>query len=130
MTANVPGVNGDGFPAPAPPAFFGGLDLGQMADYTALAVLERTEHREEGGRVLRYAVRHLQRWPLRTPYPDIVSDVVTLYAKQPLADSQLTVDRTGVGVAVSDLLRDAGPRAWLVPVTITGGASTAFVDGC
>src|SRR5579884_2176109 len=117
----------------AAPAFFGGLDLGQMADYTALSVLERTEHEEPGKpgqRVRRYAVRHLERWPLRTPYPDIVADVVERYATGPLAGSVLTVDRTGVGVAVFDLLRQARPAARLVPITITGGAQHSHADGC
>ncbi len=117
----------------AAPAFFGGLDLGQMADYTALSVLERTEHEEPGKpgqRVRRYAVRHLERWPLRTPYPDIVADVVERPATGPLAGSVLTVDRTGVGVAVFDLLRQARPAARLVPITITGGAQHSHADGC
>ena len=115
---------------PSSPVYFGGLDLGQMADYTALAVLERREHLEEGRRIFHYAVRYLQRWPLRTPYPDIIADVVKVYEKETLAHSQLTVDRTGVGVAVADQLHRANPKAWLVPITITGGAGTALVDGC
>jgi len=116
---------------PPPPAFFGGLDLGQMQDYTALSVLERTERDEGGRRVRRYAVRHLKRWPLRTTYPVIVADVVKMYAKAPLKGSVLTVDRTGVGVAVYDMLRVARPAARLAPITITGGAQAALAeDGC
>jgi hypothetical protein len=76
------------------------------------------------------AVRHLRRWPLRTPYPAIVADVVKLYARPPLAGSVLTVDRTGAGVAVFDLLRAANPAAELVPITITGGAQASYADGC
>jgi hypothetical protein len=41
------------------------------------------------------------------------------------------VDRTGVGVAVFDMLRKARPACRLVPVTITGGtATTCQEDGC
>ncbi len=118
-------------PAPPPrPAYFAGLDLGQMSDYTALAVLERTKHGEEERCVRRYAVRHLERWPLRTPYPNIVAAVVKRYGAGPLTGSVLTVDRTGVGVAVYDMLRVARPAARMIPITITGGAHAAFADGC
>ncbi len=111
--------------------YFVGLDLGQMADYTALAVVERAAHGEGADSVFHYAVRYLHRWPLRTPYPMIVGDVVRLYAKPPLAGSALVVDRTGVGVAVFDMLRDAAPSAWLYPVMITGGASPgSTADAC
>ena len=113
-----------------PPVYFGGLDLGQMTDFTALAVLERTEREEGGKRIRRYAVRYLERWPLRTPYPNIVADVVKRYASGPLTGSVLTVDRTGVGVAVYDMLRIARPAAFLAPITITGGAQPACADGC
>jgi hypothetical protein len=47
-----------------------GLDVGQMQDYTAVAVLERTRKpvAEESEQTLkRYAVRHLQRFPPGTP---------------------------------------------------------------
>jgi hypothetical protein len=120
---------------PPPPLYFGGLDLGQMQDYTAFAVLERVEVEEcEPGaprrRVRRFAVRHLQRWPLRTIYTDIIKHIVELYTKPPLKRSALVVDRTGVGVAVFDQLDNAKPAARLVAATITGGAQTTFADGC
>jgi hypothetical protein len=120
--------------APPLPTYIAGLDLGQLADYSALAVLERTEAAppDFGPRPeRRYALRHLERWPLRTAYPDIVADVVKRCAGLPLAGTTLAVDRTGVGVAVYDLLRRARPKARLVPVTITGGTHTACAeDGC
>jgi hypothetical protein len=111
------------------PVFFSGLDLGQLADYSALCIVERSEQVEEGKRVRRYAVRHLQRWPLRTSYPVIVDDVVRLFGVAPLSGSALCVDRTGVGVAVTDLLRRARPAARLVPVTISGGTQTTCGEG-
>ena len=113
-----------------PPAYFGGLDLGQMADYSALAVVERAAHLEDGRLAYRYAVRHLHRWPLRTAYPDIADDVVRLYARRPLAGSTLLVDRTGVGAPVCDMILRAEPEAWVIPVTITGGAQAGWAGGC
>ena len=65
-------------PQPAAPAFIAGLDLGQVTDYTALAVVERTEKPHPGGAgrtEYHYGVRGLHRWPLGTPYTDIVRDV-------------------------------------------------------
>jgi hypothetical protein len=120
-----------------------GLDLGQAQDYTALAVLERSRWVPESpvtygamGRVetiacsatlfppaseRRYAVRHLERFPLGTSYPEIVDRVVALFARTPLTNSTLAVDETGVGRAVVDLLRKARPRCTLRPITITAG---------
>jgi hypothetical protein len=108
--------------------FFSGIDLGQLTDYTALAVLERAE-RVEGGKPVRcYTVRQLKRWPLRTPYPDIVSDVMKAFAAAPLSGSVLVVDRTGVGVGVYDYLKKAQPAARLEPVMITGGSATGRTE--
>ena len=119
-------------PPPVPPAYYSGLDLGQLSDYSALTVLERTEAGTDAhGRKLRcYVVRHLHRWPLRTGYSDIVDDVVSLFSKPPLAGSKLVVDRTGVGVAVFEQLRRARPQANCIPVTITGGSKQTYEGGC
>lgn len=130
-----------------------GLDLGQMKDYTALAVLEvgnpppGTEHPA-------YNLRHLERIALHTSYPEIVERVKALmdnpalvtftprptparhdpvaiadwhrcphYEKRP----DLVVDATGVGVAVRDMLRDAGLH--FTPVSITGGDTATYDAG-
>jgi hypothetical protein len=112
--------------------FLIGLDLGQSQDYSALCVLEA-----EGGafdepptyEAKRYAVRHLQRWPLRTSYPTIVEDVRALFFRAPLVGQQvpLVVDATGVGRPVLDLFRAAGLPA--IGVTITGGLAENMGDG-
>jgi len=74
------------------------------------------------------SVRHLERFPLGTSYPDIVRRVTGLLATAPLADAAVTlvVDATGVGSPVVDLLHEAG----LAPIatTITAGSSALF-DG-
>jgi hypothetical protein len=56
--------------------YVSGLDLGQMADYTAMVVLEGTTRPDPdhaGREVSHWAVRQIRRWRLRTPYPDIVA---------------------------------------------------------
>ena len=93
-------------------SFYVGLDLGQSADYTALAVVEKAA----GGDL---HLRHLERYPLRTPYPEIADAVGGLFEAEALRGAELFVDGTGVGVAVTDLLRERDLR--FVSVTITGG---------
>jgi len=128
------------------PRFVAGLDLGQSQDFSALAILA---HAGPGGRgPQHWHVRHLQRWPLQTPYPAIVRDVVAMLGQPPLAgrETVLAVDMTGVGRPVVDLFRAelrkpamgwAGQRvapapglaARLVPVTITGGNRVTQAGG-
>jgi hypothetical protein len=87
-----------------PPDYFIGLDLGQTADPTAVAVLERPPEDEAAGAV--YLLRHLHRSPLGTPYTAIVPAVVELCG-QTAARGHVTlvVDQTGVGRPVVDMLR-------------------------
>jgi len=113
----------------APPVLYSGLDLGQMDEFSAFCAAERAEYREGGQRVFRYAIRQLPRWPLRTPYAAITADVARLLARPPLTGSVLTVDRTGVGAAVYELLAAARPAAKLVPITVTGGAHVTYDHG-
>src|SRR5687768_6255688 len=105
--------------------WFLGLDLGQALDYTALVAMQRWQK----GAVNHYAIRHLERFPLRTPYPAIVEYVVGLVQRDPLAGSYLVVDQTGVGRAVVDLLWQASLNAYLRPVTITAGHRIAADGG-
>jgi hypothetical protein len=112
-------------------SFYVGLDLGQSADYTALAVIEADKPNGEGVQELQ--LRHLERYPLRTPYPEIADKVARLVRDPALTVTterhfgqgvrrrrpELVVDNTGVGVAVTDLLRERGLT--FRPVTITGG---------
>jgi hypothetical protein len=108
--------------------FFLGLDLGQTQDFTALAVLERpaTAVRQADSAPPEYALRHLQRFPLGTPYTEIVPAVARLTSTHPLSGSALIVDQTGVGRAVVDMLRQAA--GWVVPITITGGHAVSRTE--
>jgi hypothetical protein len=92
--------------------FIAGLDLGQSMDYSALVIVERQQPpREETVRgstppPARYAVRHLTRWDLGTPYPQMVREVTDLLTHPPLvADYKLLVDYTGCGRPVVDMLK-------------------------
>ena len=93
-----------------------GLDLGQSADYSALAILEST-----AGPSPRHAVTHLHCWPLGTRYTQVVDDVRKLCSAPPLSSPALVVDGTGVGAAVCDLFHQADLPGRVLPVVITAG---------
>jgi hypothetical protein len=118
-----------------PDAYLIGLDLGQRRDYTALSVLERRAVPGTYGKQGTYDVVALHRWR-DCPYTEVPAKVeaVRRGIRQAHLDAafaetgeasrggpavDLVADQTGVGVAVVDLLRDAGLRP--VAVTIHGG---------
>jgi hypothetical protein len=112
--------------------YYVGLDLGQSADYTALAVIQRvpTYNPQTGKHSTELHLRHLERYPLKTPYTDIADQVKRLLTGPPFTTpvisggrvarptTELIVDKTGVGVAVTDLLTER--RLNFIGVTITG----------
>ena len=111
--------------------FLVGLDLGQIQDHSALVVLEVVEvptgavslvsGRERKDQ--HYHVRHIQRFALGTPYPDVALRVKEVMVTAELKGrTALLVDATGVGRPVIDLLRQAGIRP-LLGITITAGDS-------
>src|SRR5262245_49973330 len=113
------------------PTYTVGLDLGQAADYSALAVVETVEVFDQEAKRMqpRHAVRHLHRWPLRTTYPAIVRDVKDMLSKDPLRDARLIADATGVGRAVVDVFREAAVAALKAVVLTSGHAATLGDDG-
>jgi hypothetical protein len=127
--------------SPGATAYIAGLDLGQSQDYSALAILEHGGPGEDPPLPEQtWNTRHLQCWPLQTPYMAIVEDVIAMLARPPLAGATtLALDMTGVGRPVVDLFRAANTAesvrdadghwtrptplltARLVPIQITGG---------
>ena len=122
-------------------SFYVGLDLGQSNDYTALAVVEKIEpERERGAGDPDLHLRHLERYPLRTPYPDMVSRVAALVrdpqltltrqdwsGRDVLGEPELLVDATGVGRPVVDLFKERGLS--YKAITITGGNKVTSTGG-
>jgi hypothetical protein len=108
-----------------------GLDLGQASDPTALAVIRRTIAPDatappvpnQRSRVrVTLDVVHIERYPLLTSYPEVVSIVKALVRQPGIAPSpRLAIDATGVGRAVSDMFIDAGIEAEIYPITLTSG---------
>jgi hypothetical protein len=116
---------------------FIGLDLGQARDYTALAVLDRTERDGPVDRVtwqrrkeVSLEVKFLERLELGTSYPAVVERVdrvvQMLSAEAPV---ELLVDATGVGRPVVDLLVEANLNCYLRPVLVTPGSGEKETGG-
>jgi hypothetical protein len=108
--------------------YIAGLDIAQQHDYTALSILDVQ------GDPPRVEVAQLIRWR-GVEYPEIVRQVCTIMHSPPLWSASyalweqahqgasrcdLVVDRTGVGLPVVDMFREAG-IAPLVAVFIHGG---------
>ena len=120
-------------------AYYVGLDLGQSADFTALAVVQ--SENGQGNSEKRLRLRHLERYPLRTPYTDIANGVAALMRSPALTADEydlvrrrvrkpkldLLVDKTGVGAAVTDLLKVHGLK--FMAVTIHGGERVTHSKG-
>ncbi len=116
--------------------------MGQAADYTAVAVVQSgMQEKPEGGTERFLHLRHLERYELGTPYPDIADKVAALMRDERLSpneydasrrrifrsEPELIVDDTGVGRAVADLLKTKGLR--FKALTITGGDEVNAVGG-
>jgi hypothetical protein len=110
-------------------SLFIGLDLGQSADFTALAIIECVRTITDGtDEITNLNVIHLQRWQLRTSYPAIVADVVKMINglkeyQSPDYKPVLAIDATGVGAPVIDLFKRENINAELRPIQIIGGAN-------
>jgi len=99
--------------------FFIGFDLGQRHDFSTFAVLEKRPDA-----VGCYYLRHLERLPLHTSYPNVAQRAQMLVAKTGRhGHTRLVMDMTGVGTPVFDLLQAAGVQP--VAVTITSGRSVS-----
>jgi len=90
-----------------------GVDLGQKQDPSAVCVAEAesrsVDHRQES----HYVIRHLERLPLGTPYPQVVDRIAALVLGVKLRSGalpKLFVDATGVGAPVMDLLQQREPE--------------------
>lgn len=101
-----------------------GLDIGQKRDPTAICVAE-IDPRQSGERTdIHFLVRHLQRLPLGTPYPQVadrISSMVERLREKTDWPPSLFVDATGVGQPVVDILRDEIQFGNVIEVYFTHG---------
>jgi len=107
---------------PPPPMldYLIGVDLAEAADYTAIAVIERTVTEKVGV----YRLRHLERFQDR-PYTDIARHLRGLVAALRTAETRRAVtvifDRTGVGAGVGHILAESDIDGQVIAVLIHGG---------
>jgi hypothetical protein len=121
------------------PQYLVGVDLGQSNDFTGIMVVRPEQVADQPDRT--YTLGHIERVPLQTRYPAIVTHVaqVVTVLRRPVAltegavpirpDVTLVVDYTGVGRPVADMILDADIDADIQLVTITGGDSVTRGDG-
>ncbi len=111
------------------------VDLGSINDYNTIGIIELTGGYLEDDKideqrhtkkiltfVSKYELRQLERMPIGTTYPELVTRIKNLMSSSELFNnSELVVDATGVGVAVLQQMYNES----LTPfgVTITGGAT-------
>lgn len=107
-----------------------GLDIGQSQDHTALTAVE-----DAGGDPATFHLRHVERFDLGTPYPEVADEVARLTRSDALTSSELrvnggartvvdipptlVVDATGVGRPVVQMLEERGLEPY--SIWITGG---------
>jgi hypothetical protein len=109
---------------------FVGLDLGPASEYTALAVVERTQvPNPEGEEINLFSLGHLERFPIGTSYPDIGRRLEEILAKPGLADVHLVLDQTGVGESVANLVLPARFGGWTARVIVTNSHKATFEKG-
>lgn len=101
-----------------------GVDIGQKRDPSAVCVAEGEWRDVEGRTESHFLVRHLERLPLGTPYPQ-VADRIARITDQVRARTgkspTVFVDATGVGTPVVDLLRERVHSGEVVAVWFTYG---------
>lgn len=94
-----------------------GVDLGQVQDYTALTIVEKTNNDIEP----LYQLRYIERFPLHTSYPNIV-EKVKKYIHSFVSEDRvyLVIDSTGVGLGIRDMF--IKENLYPIGITITGGS--------
>lgn len=102
-----------------------GVDIGQKRDPTAFCVVELDERRLDRRSINHWIVRHLERLPLGTSYPDVarrLSAVADGIRQRSTRTPYFYVDATGIGEPIVELLRDETTRLGrITPVYFTHG---------
>ena len=97
-----------------------GIDIGQIRDPTAIAVAETEKRRIDRHLETHFIIRHLERIPLGTPYPEVAGRIGKLIgnlAARTRGCPLVYLDATGVGKPIVDLLRiDASAVCSIVAV--------------
>jgi len=79
-------------------AFYAGLDMGKQIDHSVLAVIQKTDNKRR--------LVYKNQFPLGTPYPSVIAHVTK--ANQTFQFTKLCIDKTGVGDAITDEIKQIG----------------------
>lgn len=125
--------------------FFAGIDVGQVSDWTAIAILERRRSiirhgidlsqleqakAEVKAEPVQLDLVHLERIPLGTLYPEQVARIADLVRRPQVGGVRTYLDMTGVGRPVLQMLRAAGVRDLQgISITAAKAAATRTPDG-
>ena len=113
--------------------YVSGLDLGQANEFTALAVLERRTPPHDDDKfeqpLSTFSVRHLERFPIGTPYATIFERVSTLFSSMPLPGNTLIADQTAVGDPVIRSLRRANILGGYKRIVVTNSLEASHEAG-
>lgn len=90
------------------------IDIAKSVDYTFITILERTGDMN--------FIRHLERLPPGMDYPDQVDRFVMLTKYSHI--DKIIIDRTGVGMAIHDLIKKEGLKP--IGLTLTAGNEPNF----
>ncbi len=109
-----------------------GADVGQRRDPTAIAVVDAALRTGRVPPEMHHVVRHLERLPLGTSYPEVAARVAAVavgVTRLSHTRPTLYLDATGVGTPLLDVMRAANVAARLVGVYFTHGDRRSIVDG-
>lgn len=110
-----------------------GVDIGQKHDPTAICVAEPRLRRAGARREWHFLVRHLERVPLTTPYPNVARRIGNIIAGVRRRSHQAPtpyIDATGVGAPVLDLLSSENQTLGkIVPVQFVHGTKRRIRNG-
>jgi hypothetical protein len=116
-------------------AFYLGIDFGKKQEPTAIAIIEKSHwqtgepNRWDYARTneFRFAVRHLERFPLDTAYTEIATHIARLSRKfHPKEEVNLIADVTEVGSVAVEIIRNLQLRHQFFPVHITAGGEESI----
>lgn len=88
--------------------FLLGADIGKVNDPSSFVLLKRLFSKENIDTPLFYDIVFIHEVELGTPYPGVIEDLETIVSHKEISGRvNLVADRTGVGVAVVDFVRES-----------------------
>ena len=114
---------------------FAAVDIGQMHEFTTVAVVERAEVQGEWDpaafawtKRAMLRLRHLERFAPGTPLPAVAERLGQI--THALGQCDVLVNVTMTGKPAIELLRARNPHCHVMPAIIVSGHSESYAEGC